>query len=75
MLEIRSYQFTRDGRAVVATLGGRRFRVVRAYMKDGYNVAQIEWVTDVRETNEEEIQGNYYLPPLKLKIILLIYYF
>jgi len=56
MLEIRNYQFTRDGRAVVATIGGKRFKVIRAYMKDGYNVAQIEWVNDIRETNEEEIQ-------------------
>lgn len=61
MLEIRNYQFTRDGRAVVATVGGKRFKVIRAYMKDGYNVAQIEWVNDVRETNEEEIQGLFIL--------------
>jgi len=55
MLEIRNYQFTRDGRAVVATVGGRRFKVIKAYMKDGYNVAQIEWVNDVREVDEESI--------------------
>jgi hypothetical protein len=56
MLEIRNYQFTKDGRAVVATTGGRRFKVVHAYMKDGYNVAQIQWVTDIREETVEGIQ-------------------
>jgi len=41
---------------VVATTGGRRFKVVHAYMKDGYNVAQIQWVTDIREETVEGIQ-------------------
>ena len=59
MLEIRNYQFTKDGRAVVAYTGGRRFKVVHAYMKDGYNVAQIQWVNDVREETVEGIQGIY----------------
>ena len=41
MLEIQNYQFTRDGRAIVATVGGRRFKVVSTSMRDGYNVAKV----------------------------------
>lgn len=61
MLEIKSCQFTRDGRAIVATMGGRRFKVLRSTTKDGYNVAKIEWVTDVKVENEQEKIGNFFL--------------
>lgn len=54
MLEIRNYQFTRDGRAVVATVGGRRFRVMKVSNKDGYYVAKIQWVSDKRVEDEQE---------------------
>ena len=59
MLEIRSHQFTRDGRAVVATIGGRRFKVLNSSTKDGYTVAQVEWVKDIRVENEQEKAGMY----------------
>ena len=59
MLEIRTHQFTRDGRAVVATIGGRRFKVLNSSTKDGYTVAQVEWVKDIRVENEQEKAGMY----------------
>ena len=34
-------QFLRDGRAVIDTIGGRRFKVVRRNLKDGYCVADV----------------------------------
>lgn len=58
MLEIRNYQFTRDGRAVVATVGGRRFKVLKVNNKDGYYVAKVQWVTDARVTDEAEKAGK-----------------
>ncbi|CAF0856355.1 unnamed protein product [Brachionus calyciflorus] len=47
MLEIKNCQFIRDGRAVVSTIGGRRFKVLSSSTKDGYIVAKVEWVKDV----------------------------
>jgi Lon protease-like protein len=58
LLNIQSYQFSRDGRAVVATVGGRRFKVLSVKTKDGYNVAKVEWVLDKRIENEQEKNGN-----------------
>ncbi len=56
MLEIKNYQFTRDGRAIVATVGGRRFRVMKVINRDGYYVAHVNWVSDKRVESEEEKQ-------------------
>lgn len=58
MLEIQTYQFTRDGRSIVTTVGGRRFRVLKSGTKDGYNVAKVEWVKDVRVEDEHEKSGT-----------------
>jgi hypothetical protein len=57
MLEIRNYQFTRDGRAIVDTVGGRRFKVIKSSTKDGYNVAKVEWIKDTRVNDEQEKRG------------------
>jgi len=46
MLEIRDIQYFDDGRSVVDTIGGRRFKVLSRDMKDGYNIAKVEWVQD-----------------------------
>ncbi len=54
VLDIQSHQFTRDGRAIVTTVGGRRFKVLSSATKDGYNVSQIEWVKDEIVEDEEE---------------------
>lgn len=48
MLIIRSVHFLPDGRSVVDTVGGKRFRVLSRGMKDGYNTADIEHLEDSR---------------------------
>lgn len=48
MLIIRSVHFLPDGRSVVDTVGGKRFRVVTRGMKDGYSTADIEHLEDAR---------------------------
>jgi Lon protease-like protein len=58
MLEIQTYQFTRDGRSIVTTIGGRRFRVLKSGTKDGYNVAKVEWVKDIKVEDEAEKLGK-----------------
>ncbi|XP_053772514.1 LON peptidase N-terminal domain and RING finger protein 1 isoform X1 [Desmodus rotundus] len=57
MLQIRNVHFLPDGRSVVDTVGGKRFRVLKRGMKDGYCTADIEYLEDVKVENEDEIEG------------------
>ena len=63
LLEIKNYQFTRDGRAIVSTFGKKRFKILSSKIKDGYVVAQVEWIKDIRVVTEREKRGK----PWKLK--------
>ncbi|XP_068445082.1 LON peptidase N-terminal domain and RING finger protein 1 [Clinocottus analis] len=56
MLNIRSVHFLPDGRSVVDTIGGKRFRVVSRGMKDGYSIANIEYLGDTRVESSDELQ-------------------
>lgn len=55
LLKIQNFQFSRDGRAIVHSIGGRRFKVVKSSTKDGYNVAKVEWVKDERATSPQDL--------------------
>ncbi|KAJ8281297.1 hypothetical protein GJAV_G00065930 [Gymnothorax javanicus] len=55
MLLIRSVHFLPDGRSVVDTVGGKRFRVLKRGMKDGYCIANIEHLEDSRVSDAEEL--------------------
>ncbi|XP_036694828.1 LON peptidase N-terminal domain and RING finger protein 1 isoform X3 [Balaenoptera musculus] len=57
MLQIRNVHFLPDGRSVVDTVGGKRFRVLKRGMKDGYCTADIEYLEDVKVENEDEIEN------------------
>ncbi|MED6234942.1 hypothetical protein ATANTOWER_009165 [Ataeniobius toweri] len=56
LLIVRSVHFLPDGRSVVDTIGGKRFRVLSRGMKDGYNTADIEHLRDTRVENREELE-------------------
>ncbi|KAL2305164.1 hypothetical protein Nmel_007139 [Mimus melanotis] len=56
MLQIRNVHFLPDGRSVVDTIGGKRFRVLRRGMKDGYCTADIEYLEDVKVADGEELK-------------------
>ncbi|XP_040982658.1 LON peptidase N-terminal domain and RING finger protein 1 isoform X2 [Aquila chrysaetos chrysaetos] len=56
MLQIRNVHFLPDGRSVVDTVGGKRFRVLRRGMKDGYCTADIEYLEDVKVADEEQLK-------------------
>ncbi|XP_023236909.1 LON peptidase N-terminal domain and RING finger protein 3-like [Centruroides sculpturatus] len=47
MLEIREVQYFPDGRAVVDTIGSKRFRVLHTGMRDGYHTGAVEFLSDV----------------------------
>ncbi|XP_007237027.3 LON peptidase N-terminal domain and ring finger 1, like [Astyanax mexicanus] len=55
MLYIRSVHFLPDGRSVVDTVGGKRFRVLSRNMRDGYCIANIEYLQDQRVADEDEL--------------------
>jgi len=47
MLEVRDVEFfVPDGRSVVDTVGGRRFRLLSRGVLDGYCTASVEWLVD-----------------------------
>merc|ERR1712173_380166 len=52
-LEIRDIQYFPDGRSVVDTMGGRRFKVVERGTKDGYATATVEFLHDVVPQGQE----------------------
>ncbi|KAG7257266.1 hypothetical protein CRUP_011581 [Coryphaenoides rupestris] len=54
MLTIRSEHFLPDGRSVVDTVGGHRFRVLSRGVRDGYSTAHIEHLEDTRVEEGEE---------------------
>uniref|UniRef100_A0A3B4Z524 LON peptidase N-terminal domain and RING finger protein 1-like n=1 Tax=Stegastes partitus TaxID=144197 RepID=A0A3B4Z524_9TELE len=56
MLIIRSVHFLPDGRSVVDTIGGKRFRVLSRGMKDGYSTADIEHLEDCRVEDSDELE-------------------
>lgn len=47
MLEIREVQYFPDGRAVVDTIGSKRFKVLHTGMRDGYHTGAVEFLFDV----------------------------
>ncbi|XP_072537352.1 LON peptidase N-terminal domain and RING finger protein 1 [Salminus brasiliensis] len=55
MLHIRSVHFLPDGRSVVDTVGGKRFRVLSRSMRDGYCTSNIEYLQDQRVVDEDEL--------------------
>merc|ERR1711936_986794 len=59
MLEIRDIQYFPDGRSVVDTMGGRRFKVVDRGTKDGYSTATVEFLKDnlPEDSNLEALQS------------------
>lgn len=46
MLEVRDVQYFPDGRSLVDTVGGRRFKVLSRGVRDGYNTAKVEFLQD-----------------------------
>ncbi|XP_066574383.1 LON peptidase N-terminal domain and RING finger protein 1 isoform X2 [Amia ocellicauda] len=55
MLQIRSVHFLPDGRSVVDTIGGQRFRVLKRGMRDGYCIADIEYLEDIKVEDADEL--------------------
>jgi len=55
MLEVRDIQFFPDGRSIVDTMGGRRFKVIERGVMDGYNTAKVEFLED-EKVPEDQVQ-------------------
>lgn len=55
MLEIREVRHLEDGRSIVDTVGGRRFRVKEQGMRDGYNTAKVQFIQDIRVEGKQSV--------------------
>jgi len=53
MLEIRDVQYFPDGRSLVDTIGGRRFKVISRGHREGYDTAKVEFISDQAVVAEE----------------------
>ncbi|XP_035281309.1 LON peptidase N-terminal domain and RING finger protein 1-like [Anguilla anguilla] len=53
MLQIRSTHVFPDGRSVVDTVGWKRFQVLSRGVRDGYNVADIQFLEDAKVDSEQ----------------------
>ena len=66
MLEIRDVQYFADGRSVIDTVGGRRFKVLSRDTKDGYDTATVEFFQD-ECPSENEVEGRFWIDILNKK--------
>ncbi|XP_045203478.1 LON peptidase N-terminal domain and RING finger protein 1-like [Mercenaria mercenaria] len=57
MLEIRDVQFFPDGRSLVDTVGGKRFKVLSRGQREGYSTAKVEFLQDQPADNIEELKS------------------
>uniref|UniRef100_H3BGV7 LON peptidase N-terminal domain and ring finger 4 n=1 Tax=Latimeria chalumnae TaxID=7897 RepID=H3BGV7_LATCH len=55
-LEILGTDILPDGRSLVDTVGGRRFRVLSRGQRDGYNTADVEYLEDEKVEGEELVE-------------------
>lgn len=56
MLHIDNINVLPDGRSIIHTTAGRRFRVVSRSTRNGYNTAKIEWMDDECPNSSTELQ-------------------
>lgn len=56
MLHIDNINILPDGRSIIHTTAGRRFRVVSRSTRNGYNTAKIEWMEDECPNPSTELQ-------------------
>jgi len=60
MLEVRDVEFFSDGRSVVNTVGGRRFKVLHRTMIDGYYTATVDFLVD------QTVEANHVAATISL---------
>jgi Lon protease-like protein len=53
--EIRNVRLLPDGRSLIDTIGGRRFKVLDRSIRNGYDVAKVEWLDDIPEDEQIEM--------------------
>ena len=74
MLEVRDIQFFPDGRSIVDTVGGRRFKVIERGVMDGYNTAKVEFLED-KKVPEDQVQGGWkFKSKIQIQIQIVIYF-
>lgn len=72
MLQIRSVHFLPDGRSVVDTIGGKRFRVLSRGMRDGYCIANIKYLEDMKVCTSDEFLDYCYVQECRKRHVLFV---
>ena len=68
MLEVRDVQYFPDGRSLVDTVGGRRFKVLSRGVRDGYNTAKVEFLQDnMIPPGSPDAEGMLHISYIDLK--------
>ena len=72
--EIRNVRLLSDGRSLVDTVGGQRFRILEGGQRNGYNVAKVEWLDDLSAEEEQRQYGHRTpsLPQLQTEVHRLV---
>jgi len=78
LLRIRNQQYLPDGRSVLDTIGGPRFRVLGRQVKDGYYVSEEEFAKDTpvepsKKEGASHCRNNCHLS-LLFSVYLLFYF-
>lgn len=71
MLEIRDVQFFPDGRSLVDTIGGKRFKVISRGQREGYNTAKVELIHDKPSENVDGRLSSVFSKLLRMLILLI----
>ena len=58
VVRLQDVSYFPDGRSVVNTMGGRRFKVLSRGMRDGYSTAKVQFIQDVPETEPDALQSK-----------------
>ena len=61
MLTLQDVSYFPDGRSLVNTIGGQRFKVLSRGMRDGYNTAKVEYIHDEPEAEPAAHQSKFML--------------
>ena len=60
VLHLQDVSYFPDGRSVVNTIGGRRFKVLSRAMREGYHTAKVEFIKDELETEPADLQSKLH---------------
>ena len=65
-VNLQDVSYFPDGRSVVNTIGGRRFKVISRGMREGYHTAKVDFIKDEPETEPADLQSKLRLGSISI---------